>query len=702
MTSFIKDRGRNITSLQDSLLRRMDDEDSTRVVARAKELIENLPNTQDTGVNKQGLILGLVQSGKTVALTTAIALAADNGYRCFIVLTSDNLWLYNQTIERLKGDLQGLEIEGKDQWRGILIAQSSLEPTGNGLVLVSTKNTRMLQNLIETLDNLKEALGGTLPVGLVIDDEADQASLDTRANRRARNPSTDPGRTNDLITQIRQRFNSHTYLQVTATPQALFLQDMEGMYRPEFTIVIEPGKGYIGGNTFFSLEWGKAEQLIRYVSDDELAQLLDDREPQMPKSLKDAMCLFYVGATIKYLQDKDNIKIPASDLAYSFLCHISQKKRDHTKVENVIKAYFRQLQEGINSTASVNLRSSAEQDLRAAYVDLSRTITSEISPFERILEELQGFIVGTDIQVLNSNNEEQNQPHYDRRYNILIGGNKLARGVTIKNLLVTYYGRQTRRTNMDTMLQHARMYGYREKDLDVTRLFVTPTVEERFRLINESEQALREIIEKYPNEEYRGILIGANLNATRNNVLNPNNIGAYTGGKQVFPRRPIYQHTAIETSTRKIDQVIDTIISTPTTQPVQVTIDKIIEIIKLTKSDPTGSGLWNDSMIITALETLRNDTRYNNIAYLVVRRDRKLTRDVEDINWNLRAVLGPNDLPLSRLNPGYPTLYMYRQTGAKNDGWDGIPFWIPVIVLPDGRYALMFNIEQSGIENEQV
>ena len=132
--------------------------------------------------------------------------------------------------------------------------------------------------------------------------------------------------------------------------------------------------------------------------------------------------------------------------------------------------------------------------------------------------------MGTDIQVLNSNNEEQNQPHYDRRYNILIGGNKLARGVTVKNLLVTYYGRQTRRTNMDTMLQHARMYGYREKDLDVTRLFVTPTVEERFRLINESEQALREIIERYPNEEYRGILIGASLNATRSNVLNQNNI----------------------------------------------------------------------------------------------------------------------------------------------------------------------------------
>ena len=86
MKTFINDRGKNITTLQSSLLRRMDGEDSTRVVMRAKELLENLPDIHSTGQQRQGLMLGLVQSGKTVALTTAIALAADNGYRCFVVL----------------------------------------------------------------------------------------------------------------------------------------------------------------------------------------------------------------------------------------------------------------------------------------------------------------------------------------------------------------------------------------------------------------------------------------------------------------------------------------------------------------------------------------------------------------------------------------------------------------------------------------
>lgn len=674
----------------------MDGEDSTRVVLRAKELLNNLPTLQSIGENTQGLMLGLVQSGKTVALTTGIALAADNGYRCFIVLTSDNLWLYNQTIERLKTDLQGLEIEGKDQWGGKLFAQRSLEQTGSGLVLVSTKNHIMLQDLVEALDELKASLDGKLPVGLVIDDEADQASLDTKASQRAKKPDVDPGRINDLITQIRQRFDSHTYLQVTATPQALFLQDTYGLYRPEFTILIEPGKGYIGGNTFFELEWGKAEQLVRYIPDEDLSLLLDAKDSQVPESLKKSLCIFYVGATIRYLQDSHDIEIPSSDLTYSFLCHISQKKKDHSKAENVIRSYFRYLQEGVNSATAIDLRTNVEKELRNAYEDLSTTVNKDLPSFTQVFEELRGFITGTDIQVLNSNNEEQNQAHYDRRYNILIGGNKLARGVTIKNLLVTYYGRQAKKTNMDTMLQHARMYGYREKELDVTRLFVTSIVEERFRLINESEQALREVIEKYPNEEYRGILIGADLDATRRNVLNLNNIGAYTGGKQVFPKRPVYERSEIEALTRSLDQILDSIYPTSVSKPFQTTIEQAIELVKLTRSDPTGSGLWDDSMIITALETLKKDAKYGNIAFLIVRRDRHLTRKENDSNWNLRAVLAQGELELAKdINPGYPTLYMYRQAGAKSEGWDGIPFWIPVIVFPDGRYALMFNIEQS-------
>lgn len=694
MKTFITDRGKNITNLQTNLLRKMDGEDATRVVLRAKELVENLPPLKSNGQKKQGLMLGLVQSGKTGALATAIALAADNGYRCFVVLTSDILWLYEQTIDRLKKDLQGLEIEGKDQWEGLLFSSTNITPEGNGLILVSNKNSSMLENLINTLNDLKPFLGGTLPVGLVIDDEADQASLDTKASRRAKKPTVEPGTISKLVNQLRECFDSHTYLQVTATPQALFLQDLGTPFRPEFTILIEPGKGYIGGNTFFSLEWGKAEELIRYVPNEELVALLDKNYFEIPSSLKSAICIFYVGATIKYLIDRSNPDLLPSDLVYCFLCHISQKKSDHSKAFGVIRNYIQQLSNGLNASASLELRTPVEQDLRSAYNDLSETIKGVPPSFEDVWSELQGFITGTDIQVLNSDNDALNQPRYSRRYNILIGGNKLARGVTIDNLLVTYYGRQTKKANMDTMLQHARMYGYRAKYLDITRLFVTPEIEERFRLINESEQALRDVVEQYPNEEYRGILIGKNVGATRRNVLNANNIGAYAAGKSYFPRMPLFRRSEVEIYTEVLNQILNDLYPKEEREPVEITLAKMLEIVGATKSDSSGSGLWNDNLIVTSLTMLKNEQRYANKGFLVVRREREL-RNQGKKNEYFGAVLGPDDSKLAKQNSKYPTLYMYRLKGLAEQGWDNFPFWVPVVTFPDGRYAMMFNLEQS-------
>ena len=114
---------------------------------------------------------------------------------------------------------------------------------------------------------------------------------------------------------------------------------------------------------------------------------------------------------------------------------------------------------------------------------------------EQLTDELRKNITSTDVQVINSVRAGLN-PRFELPYNIFVGGTKLARGVTIERLLVTYYGRQPKSTKMDTMLQHARMFGYRKGEQDVTRLFITPEVENRFQLIYESEKAMREVIEK--------------------------------------------------------------------------------------------------------------------------------------------------------------------------------------------------------------
>lgn len=690
-------RGKNISHLQLTLLDEMDGDDATTLMSKIEQLMHELPDPQQAFQPLQGLLLGLVQSGKTVALTTAIAMAADNGYKCFIVLTSDNLWLYAQTIGRLKRYLQGMEIEGKQQWDGQLFMVGNLKPKGSGVVLVTTKNATVLRSLITALDNLKISCGGTLPPTLIIDDEADQASLDTRTSKRAKNPLVSPGMISSLIEQIRQRFPKHVLLQVTATPQALFLQDLDHPYRPEFTVLIEPGKGYIGGNTFFSLDLGFAEPLIRHIDQVELDAMLATANIYIPASLWNSLCAFFVAATIKYLMHESLRREGRGDLfskdpKYCFLCHISQKKADHQKAYDAIVYCHQKLVLGLSTTATVDEAKQVLNRLQQAYNDILSTLqpstNSHIPEFERVLDELKNFIVGTEVQILNSDKAE-NQPRYDRRYNILIGGNKLSRGVTIPNLIVTYYGRKAKSPNMDTVLQHARMYGYRAKDLDVTRLYLTPEVEYRFRMINESEQSLRSVIEDYPGKEYQGIRIGPGVKATRSNVLNPNNIGSYGAGRSYFPYKPLTQKEEIQETTEWLDKRIDKLYPANETKAVQVSIDQAIELIQTTKSDSSGGGLWDTKRIIASLKKLKGS--YDNRAYLVVRRNRNLGKNKEGL---LRAVFSgpsgnyPGDVSFAVSE--YPTLFMFRLTGKQ---WNDYPFWVPIVRFPNGQYAILFNFD---------
>lgn len=422
------------------------------------------------------------------------------------------------------------------------------------------------------------------------------------------------------------------------------------------------------------------------------ASFSKDDIDRVPESLREAICIFYVGATIKYLQRRNTDL--AANLVYSFLCHISQKKADHDYTYNAIAAIFQYMREGLSDAGAPAVQASVKKALRRAYDDLAMTFseTDLVTPtFDAVLDELRQFIVGTALQIINSD-KEQDQPQYSRRYNILIGGTKLARGVTIRNLIVTYYGRQAKRTNMDTMLQHARMYGYRQDNLDVTRLFVTPEVEERFRLINESEQALWEIIKQHPNEEYRGFNIGKKLNATRKNVLNPYNVGAYAAGTSYFPRKPVSSRPDVEKGTARLDVILDSMYPANEVNAVETTIGEIVQLVGLTKSLAHGGGLWDDTRIVAALETLRRIPRYGNRGYIIVRRGRGLRP--QSGTGGLRSYFGGGRAgqqgEASLADPRHPTLFMFRLTG---EGWDDVPFWVPNVRFPDGQYALMFNFE---------
>jgi hypothetical protein len=151
-----------------------------------------------------------------------------------------------------------------------------------------------------------------------------------------------------------------------------------------------------------------------------------------------------------------------------------------------------------------------------------------------VLDRIGFLLPGASIKEINSTSDAAIT--LDHVYSIFVGGNKLGRGVTIPNLITSYYGRNPKKPNADTVLQHARMYGYREKHIGVTRLFLRDKLADHFRLIHQMETALRNLVDKYPEGKFEGIYISSPLQATRANVLDPNSIGVYVAGGYCNPR----------------------------------------------------------------------------------------------------------------------------------------------------------------------
>src|SRR5439155_22292926 len=128
--------------------------------------------------------------------------------------------------------------------------------------------------------------------------------------------------------------------------------------------------------------------------------------------------------------------------------------------------------------------------LKDAFDDLAGTHPGvAASDFDKLVEAIQFFSPGISVKLVNGETDEDVAVRSP--YNLFVGGNKLGRGVTIKNLLVSYYGRHPRTPQADTVLQHARMYGYRRKDIGLLRLFLPSELHTVFKAIHKMERGLR-------------------------------------------------------------------------------------------------------------------------------------------------------------------------------------------------------------------
>lgn len=628
---------------------------------RAAQVLEQSVNPIEKAPEhpSDGLLYGLIQSGKTSIITVAAAMAADNGFRCILVLTSDIDLLYDQTLERVRKALRGLTVLGKKDWKDAQRFERQLR--ASAFVVVCSKNGSKLKSL---LDAFKAARADGLPT-LIIDDEADQASLNTFTSKGSKQVS----KINEVITDLRKFFPVNTYLQVTATPQALFLQHPDHLYRPSFTVLSEPGPGYVGGEAFFD----SSGALLRDVDLGEVDLLRSTHQPSptgnVPPGLKKALCTFLVAATVQVIRHPN-------EEGYAFLCHVSVNKRDHEHIVDLIDR-FKEAAAGIFHKPDSRQHEQLLGCFKDGYDDLAGT-DPNLPPFDKIITKIQFYLQGATIRLVNATTNDEVK--LDSVYNIFVGGNKLGRGVTIKNLLVSYYGRNPKKPNADTVLQHARMYGYRQKDLGVTRLYLPEKLAEHFRLIHQMESALRDLVQKHPQGKFEGLYISNPLQATRRNVLDPNAIGYYVAGRMYNSPYPLRTPDVVK-HTKSLDSKL--VKFADSLEGYSVTIDFLIELLHECPPDPDtdiGIELWEPKTVITALEKLKTVLNSND-AWLIIQRHRNAktprreTRGIHDSGED------------AHVKKRIPTLFMYRQEAFD----DQAEVWWPQLRFPDGSYVLAFS-----------
>lgn len=461
-----------------------------------------------------GLVVGYVQSGKTMSFTAVTALARDNGFGLVIILAGTQTNLKEQSEDRLARDL-GLEDEHvarawqhfsnptlkqkPDIQRSLNLWADSAAPSRlrRAVLVTVLKNVTRLSNLVEMLKGLQLASVPTL----VIDDEADQASLNTKVRRGGRSP------TYANVLEIKDRLPWHTVLQYTATPQANLLISINDLLSPDFCEPIAAGASYVGGQEYFAHRSPYIE--IIPPADQLLSQRAGSTPPQ---SLIRALKLFLLG--IAYEANKGQ-----TDLR-SMMVHPSQPTDPHGQFSKWIGRSLDSWRRYFTSKAGLSL---LLQDFQETHASLRSTVP-DLPDLNALLEHLRYLLDGIKVAEINRSGREDEEFNWRRAdYWILIGGQKLDRGFTVKGLTVTYMPRSLGTGNADTLQQRARFFGYKKQYLGLCRVFVTNDVRSAFERYVLHERDMRAELEamrgKPLKEWYRKFFLPDRLHPTRSNVL---------------------------------------------------------------------------------------------------------------------------------------------------------------------------------------
>jgi len=484
-------------------------DEAVNSIDRASTKITNellCPNGSREG-RFQGLVLGYVQSGKTASMAATIAKAADSGYRMVIVLAGMTNVLRQQTQVRLLSDvvnhnpslwLEGTTIES--DFKPGSSPKLPIPTRSNCSLFVVKKNAAVLRRLKKALSKLSEIERKTLPT-LMIDDECDQASINTSAYRSS------VTRINGLIRDLCEKLPRVTYVGYTATPYANVLMaetSVDGsrdLYPSEFIISLEEPDGYFGARRLFGddTDAEKDSELpyIRRVPDEDRDFLQPtsrkEREvftPRLTPSLNNACDWFLLSLAVRRARGQEGLHC-------CMLIHTTIYAACHRQIRSMIERAW--LKPTIDALRSKN-EDKVEQ-LRALWERESQALGERRleldcpeSPesFNELIPVLSAAAESVMMTVENSESEISERLDFNGTrpvHSIVIGGNVLARGLTIEGLVCSYFIRTS--SQYDTLMQMGRWFGYRRGFEDLPRIWMTRDLENAFRDLVSVEEMIR-------------------------------------------------------------------------------------------------------------------------------------------------------------------------------------------------------------------
>ena len=485
-------------------------------------IANSVPPTGDPG-QETGLVVGYVQSGKTMSFEMVTALAHDNAFQIVIVVAGISNPLLDQSTGRLRRDLQlddprrarrWIQFQNPpaddatvqairdvlDDWRD----PGTPEEYKKTILITVLKNHRRLQTLTDLVNTLSL---DRVPV-LIIDDEADQASLN---NEIAQGQESTTYR---CFMALRQALPTQTYLQYTATPQAPLLVSIIDSLSPNFVQILEPGDAYVGGREFFADD----TTYVRVIPAQDVPTNANPlTEP--PESLLDALRAFMVGVTAGISQSCNTGN-------RSMLVHPSHRTAQHQEYYNWVRDIFDDWKRILNLPDSDPDKQELIEDFRAAYDDLAQTVEGVLPDFDQLVSSLRFAFRNT--RVLEVNAREGRTPPVDWRsaYGwILVGGQAMDRGFTVEGLTVTYMPRGIGVGNADTVQQRARFFGYKRPYFGYCRVYLEQGTLRAFQIYVEHEEDIRAQLEQFQdsgqplNEWKRAFILDTGLRPCRHHVL---------------------------------------------------------------------------------------------------------------------------------------------------------------------------------------